>query len=663
MGKLKIDDLHYIVMEGGGARGNTYVGAIKALENEFKKKLLNDTNISSPKVSAEKLALLRQTKDINQLPPMSIMDFEEEDSKGNKIPLIKGVAGSSAGAITSFAVVLGLNSDEITTVLDYKFENFLSKEEKIVGKYRMINDKSELMIGEDETIGVDKAKVLGGSKSEPFYYYLDKNKTNISGKANIAFKRSFIINLAIKVVIDGVISNIEQIGSVLSKLKTGKESKTGLGKVWEKIVAKGNPTFFGLRVFFTWLINFLFFRYITKKKSPTKIDANIIGSLLYDRGMFSGFRVREFFYDLMIFAATSDTLFQRKLIEYFDGKTINVTENKTSWTTKIEISKKDLSYENFKIGKRSETKFNDENVKAIFNHLENLTFREFFEICGIDFGMGVSNYTKGSPVYFSDTWTPDFRVLEAVAASMSIPPAIRPLYNEADVFFELSDEKQENPYTIKFPRKITNFKLDVEVNGIKKEFVSKDGSFSQSDYNLYEYIVKKALQLDLLEKKSTTIEGEEIPVNPNLQDIYIDTNNLIDLNTFLPKLCRKAIGMRDKNNSTKRIIESLKNNTINVGINTYKVDKDLLNFYYNAQYKGLLLDGGYYHNIPYNYFRDKGDPIILDNVLALKLDRSFPAQFMERINIALADYKNKVEKIQQNVEEELLKISNNHSYT
>lgn len=40
-------------------------------------------------------------------------------------------------------------------------------------------------------------------------------------------------------------------------------------------------------------------------------------------------------------------------------------------------------------------------------------------------------------------------------------------------------------------------------------------------------------------------------------------------------------------------------------------------FFYNAQFKGLLIDGGYFNNIPFNYFREQGDdPMKLDGVLA-----------------------------------------------
>ena len=47
-------------------------------------------------------------------------------------------------------------------------------------------------------------------------------------------------------------------------------------------------------------------------------------------------------------------------------------------------------------------------------------------------------------------------------------------------------------------------------------------------------------------------------------------------------------------------------------------------FFYNAQFKGLLIDGGYFNNIPFNYFREKGNPTKLDGVLAIKLDGGFP---------------------------------------
>ena len=76
----------------------------------------------------------------------AILDYYLEGGDNTK-PIIEGLAGASAGAITTFALALGLNSEEIEQVLKYDFDNFLANVD--VGKYRMINQKGELSIGED----------------------------------------------------------------------------------------------------------------------------------------------------------------------------------------------------------------------------------------------------------------------------------------------------------------------------------------------------------------------------------------------------------------------------------------------------------------------------------------------------------------------------------
>jgi hypothetical protein len=97
---------------------------------------------------------------------------------------------------------------------------------------------------------------------------------------------------------------------------------------------------------------------------------------------------------------------------------------------------------------------------------------------------------------------------------------------------------------------------------------------------------------------------------------------------------------------------------VKVNGNSYIVTEEMLAFFYNAQFKGLLIDGGYFNNIPFNYFREKGDPTKLDNVLAIKLDRSFPPDFMEKVSTILKPLKNKEAEIIKRVEFEEMEIGN-----
>jgi hypothetical protein len=75
-------------------------------------------------------------------------------------------------------------------------------------------------------------------------------------------------------------------------------------------------------------------------------------------------------------------------------------------------------------------------------------------------------------------------------------------------------------------------------------------------------------------------------------------------------------------------------------------------FFYNAQFKGLLIDGGYFNNIPFNYFREKGDPTKLDGVFAIKLDRSFPPNYLNSLEQIIPKFKVKVDDLMKQIEQE-----------
>lgn len=602
-------------MEGGGARGNTYLGAVRELEYQLKNRVGDNPEY-----------LARQNKP-------AIMDFlkdsEELGTDGEKIkkPIIEGVAGASAGAITTFAIVLGLNSEEIKEVLGFDFSNFLSEVD--AGKYRMIDENSELKVGEDktlynqpDTLFETKQKTLGG-KRDNFEYDLSKNKTQIKGNAIKFAKRGFLFNFLVKIIVDGVVYNVGQ----LFRLLSNSEKPSWFQKFIKKQLGDGGQNskeaganFFSRMLLYSSVITTLFNTVFRRKKTGFKITANSIMGVFADRGLYSGFQVREFFLDLMIFAAMKDTYFQKQLIKsyhYLSNDDFIVTDNKGN---KIP----------FVIGKREDCKFTSNFRRLFKEELKDITFRQFFHILKIDYGVAVSNFTTNSPLYFSDKYTPNFPVLEAVGASMSIPPAIRPLYNTSDAVFE--------PHDVNKVDKETKLPISQPKN-IPQELL-KDGKFSRSDYELYEFATKKALQ-EIIEKE---------------KGIYIDLNNVIELNTFLDYIQAILIGVRGNQTKTDELRNKFPH-TVEVNGNNYKITIELLLFFYNAQFKGLLIDGGYFNNIPFNYFRESGDdPAKLDGVLAIKLDRSFPPDFMKQVRDVLEPLKQKEEEIMKRVEREEMEL-------
>ena len=594
--KLSINDLKYIVMEGGGGKGSVYKGAIIALE-ELIAKRFNAIEIEN----------------LNREP--SIMDHYIKGDEDKK-PLIEGVAGASAGAITAFALALGLNSDEIGQVLEYDFDNFLKNVD--VGRYRMVNDEGELFVGEDKRDFTTNRKIM--EQSNKFEFEFKKKETKIGNNSTKKIKNDLILTGTFKIMSDGVASNLSFIEKWITNLFKGINTDVS------------SPFF---KKFFTWMfkpknnliarlgiagaLDLIVFKLLIPKvfKAPFAIKGENVMAAISDRGMFSGFSVREFFMDMVIYAATRKTALYRGLVNYFENK--DIIDRKELFGNYSEIISIDeinllLNYEKtFNIAdkdRRVNSKIGeDKNLVNVLELLSKLTFKQLFEITKINFGLSVTNYTTGMPLYFGYEWTPDFRVMEAVGASMSIPPAIKPLYNEADVVKENNDLPQRVPY-----QAVNAETGEIEVgNG---EFIKNDKTFDVKNYYFYEHLVKMALAQEM-EKENN----------------YIDVNNAIELNALLSKLKELVVGEIDKKTGEFKLASTTKKTTLNKIVNgrRYTVNYALYKFFYNSTFKGMLLDGGYRNNIPYNFFRDKGDKDKLDNVLALKLDNSFPEPLMKNV--------------------------------
>ena len=235
----------------------------------------------------------------------------------------------------------------------------------------------------------------------------------------------------------------------------------------------------------------------------------------------------------------------------------------------------------------------DQNSKPVLDKLaklpERLTFKELKKIIKINLTVCVTNVTTNQPIYFSDYFTPDFPVLEALGASMSFPIAFKPIYNEANV---LLIEPEANPPFVDF------FRSDEDASIYKQ-------TFKMSDYNYFLSVVLKLVK----EKK-------------NLQ---ISTNGNLSFRSFLPYLRRL---LNDPNVAGE--------------------DRRLCSFFYNSAFKGLLVDGGVTNNLPVSVFSfttdEKGTEIqdlgLKTKVLSLKLDNSFPPEMKSLAKGILDDDKN-----------------------
>ncbi len=134
------EDIEYLAFEGGGGCGNAFIGAIKALED------------------------------------MKVIQYENFRLKN-----IKGVAGASAGSITSLFLACGYNSREITDIL--KLENFnkffdgpnTNKQPFLINNNKMSNErflerqKQRLTgLGDIHTMILNSLGINVSSKVRPF---------------------------------------------------------------------------------------------------------------------------------------------------------------------------------------------------------------------------------------------------------------------------------------------------------------------------------------------------------------------------------------------------------------------------------------------------------------------------------------------------------------
>ena len=253
--KLAFENLEYIVMEGGGARGAAYLGAIRALEKKMSER--SDVQAYSD-LGKRNAGLLDYSKTIDNT------------------TAIKGIAGSSAGAITTFALALGFNSDEIEKILDYDFTNFLN--EKDAGKYRMVDENGNLAIGEDKKNKTTKDKEL--AKKDDFNFRFDSDKTPVGGNLVKQGFRNLAFSAGIKTVVDGLASNSKQLSDlVLRMLKITDENN--IPPFWRGLfrwVYRPNNNFLQ-KLGWNKLAHLIFFKVLIPKhivKAPMNFDLSLI---------------------------------------------------------------------------------------------------------------------------------------------------------------------------------------------------------------------------------------------------------------------------------------------------------------------------------------------------------------------------------------------------
>lgn len=418
--KLEVDlkRINYIAFKGGGGKGIAYLGPIEVLETQ---------------------GLLPIKLPIPQ-------KYRKNPGNGPQQGVI-GISGTSAGAITSYLVALGLTSENIRNesgilppgknplydpnalpfiiippdpesgdfigglepnpasqkylpgenIDGFNFEHFLTKDDPSPGYKRAIVfnetlNKNELVTAVDAVSDAESRRDLKNRKRakddtaiRAVYYGLDKDLTMKVVKAN---KRKIIKGQLKQKVFPSQFTGPRDSLQMKEAIKELRRDMENEQNTLDKILK------------FVKLFN------VFPEDSESAIFSTIgknenafMYNLLYDMGLFPGFAVQEYF---------TDVTFRRLPVVL-------------GWD---ESTKRENGFDTKK-------------------GAEEMTFAQFYEWTGLDLVIGGLNVTNGNQRNFSVDNTPDFPVVAAVMMSMNIPGLFKPVYVDAILNKNLPPDKRE----------------------------------------------------------------------------------------------------------------------------------------------------------------------------------------------------------------------------
>ena len=626
--------MEYIALEGGGGKGAVYKGAIVALEKRFDKawrdeELLKIQDGKLTRVPVSELpepANLLNLSGENSRAPTSILDYYETPQSNLKI---KGISGASAGAITAFPLALGLNSTDIDEILkNFPFsQEFLPNHKLNEGKYRMVGMGSD---GEARIlVAEDHFKKLGENKLLHYEFTLQE-KDFIGSNLLKSLVRGAAVSTVFSIIFTGLKENFGLVSKLISIVERFIDKFNYLKRwsVWLKsnVIQQwwsqvfGNTTLTRLLTTVTpvpWNLaikQVLKLKYLNRlpwgSKNQLKLFdilpadnvVSALGNIIWDRGIYAGFEVRELFFKILLKAISKDTHFKRGLLERSDLlESLNLTRD--------ELEKLAISFDS-----KYDVKA-DADAKVTLIKLarlpEKLTFREFYEITKVNLSICVTNATTNQPIYFSHYFTPDFPVLEAVGASMNFPIAFKPTYNEANVLVFEKTVNNSDGRSVKGPPFLNPSDF------VKFEPHERDKRFYRESFSMREYNKHLAVVLSYIKEHS---------------HLAMSVNGNLSFRSFLPYL-REII-------ETQNFHQFDVKNHVHNKQETYDPNyiKSLCYFYYNSAFKGLFIDGGVTNNLPISIFtlhpggtESVQNLAIKKRVLGLKLDNSFPDSLRKEV--------------------------------
>jgi NTE family protein len=338
-----LNNLEYLALEGGGGRGILYLEPIRILEERLENRIRNSQSgdailiIPNPEFGFQTISTPALFQ-IN-LPP---------DRR-----VLKGISGSSAGAITAFMLSLGMSSDDIQYEMDRTEilpEN--SDYDKVIGVFEQFID---------EAPNNKYKRVLNNMKPDSGTYINKADRVRL-----IIQMLRYAPVLPLRFPMYAPIRKLQPFELIDQLDSLNRVVLPSLYKVLEAYFNDGAPFGVSRQVF-----------------QNTFTTEGFLSNFIGERGLFEGVKIRNYFAELVD--------------KYLIGK--------------LEANGYEIS------GFTSET----------------MTFRQFFNLTGVDLVVTGTNISKHVPKYFSVYHTPDFPVIEAVQLSMTLPPVFKPMFVNTQV--------------------------------------------------------------------------------------------------------------------------------------------------------------------------------------------------------------------------------------
>lgn len=321
------NSVNYLTFEGGGGKGVVYLGVVRALEEIY----AISGNPDSALETSRSLVIEEDRKLIYPIMPLNKRQ-------------IKGISGTSAGAITAFSLAIGMSSK------DLEYEASLLKKMSLgyFGFTGWVNVYEEFF-------------------EDPSYEYcaVDPSSETSEFATHTLTQKSMLVASSLP--------------------------PPGIG-----------ATVGGLLQFYT-PPNIMSKRIVQTEVNPFNPArlSQYIHKLLFNRGLFSGVKAKEYFSNL--------------LKTYLLDKRKNYPDEYLPMSIREIIAKKP----------------------------EQVTFYDLFNLTGVDLVIVGTNVSAHSGRYFSVGHTPDFPVVAAVVLSMSMPFVFKPVLVNTHV----DSDRSEDDYT------------------------------------------------------------------------------------------------------------------------------------------------------------------------------------------------------------------------